>query len=117
MPALVRGYGVTLSDPARSAADLERQVPGLEPSLVAAELHALAGALQTPGGRYGELDPTRLKAWSAWGGADGDRRQAPDTTPMFDPQLVTATSPLPTRAPSLARGQPRHEHAAFTRHP
>src|SRR5207302_2111120 len=50
---LVDGYGFTISNPRRSAADLEAFAPGLDPSLVSAELGALLPAFAGRGGRVG----------------------------------------------------------------
>ena len=90
--ALVRGYAVTLSDPARSAADLERQVPGHDHALDAAELHALSGALRIPGERFGELDVTRLRAWSAWESRMGIVARPPDVAQTFDPRFLASVT-------------------------
>jgi ABC-type nitrate/sulfonate/bicarbonate transport system substrate-binding protein len=65
--ALVRGYALTRRDPAASAADLEHAVPGLDPHLVAAELHAEEPAfLSRASGRFGVLEAATLRAWNRW---------------------------------------------------
>ena len=93
--ALVRGYGVTLTDPQRSESDLESQVPGLDPSLVAAELQALLPALKARDGHFGELDLPQLEAWSAWEARMRIVSRRPDVKQMFDPRFVAGTqSPI-----------------------
>jgi len=90
--ALVRGYGVTVSDPRASGADLEHRVPGLDPSLVTAELGALSPALRAPDGKVGELDLRTLHTWSAWEARLGIVARRPDISAMFDPDLVPGAS-------------------------
>jgi NitT/TauT family transport system substrate-binding protein/putative hydroxymethylpyrimidine transport system substrate-binding protein len=92
--ALVRGYSQTVTDPESSAADLESRVPGLDHSLVSAELSALGPALETPGGHVGELDLAALKAWSRWEARFGIVKSAPDVFATFDPRFVAGTSSL-----------------------
>ncbi len=82
------GYRFTLAHPAPSAADLESQVPGLDRTLVRAELAALLPALRAPDGRVGELDPALLRRWSAWEIRFGIVRQPPDVAATFDPALL-----------------------------
>jgi putative hydroxymethylpyrimidine transport system substrate-binding protein len=82
--ALVRGYDATLADPAAAAHALESRVPGLDASLVSTELHGLLPAFRGPGGRFGVLDPARLRAWSAWEARFGIVRHPPDVATMFD---------------------------------
>ncbi|MDQ2761786.1 MAG: ABC transporter substrate-binding protein [Actinomycetota bacterium] len=91
--ALVRGYGVTLSDPRASAADLERLVPGLDPSLVSAELRALSGSSRAPDGKVGELDLRELQAWAPWEAREGIVSRQPDVSAMFDPGFVAGAGP------------------------
>jgi putative hydroxymethylpyrimidine transport system substrate-binding protein len=86
--ALVRGYEVTLSDPRASAAELEARVPGLDPSLVSAELKALEPALVGSAGSYGRLDLPALRAWGRWEARFGIVKRPPDVGTMFDPGLL-----------------------------
>jgi putative hydroxymethylpyrimidine transport system substrate-binding protein len=86
--AVVRGYGLTVSAPTRSAKDLERLVPGLDPKLVAADLAALRPAFVGPNGRPGELDSSVLRAWSRWEARFGIVSSAPDVTTAFDPRFT-----------------------------
>jgi ABC-type nitrate/sulfonate/bicarbonate transport system substrate-binding protein len=76
--ALVRGYGVTVSDPEGSQADLESLVPGLE----------------APDGHVGELNLAALESWSAWEARFGIVRRPPDVFKTFDPRFVAGTNSL-----------------------
>lgn len=82
--ALVRGYGVTVSDPASSLADLEAAVPGLDPKQLAAQLDALEPALSPPGEPIGALDPRILARWAQWEARFGIVKRPPDVTALFD---------------------------------
>jgi ABC-type nitrate/sulfonate/bicarbonate transport system substrate-binding protein len=92
--ALVRGYGVALSDPEGAAADLEARVPGLDPKLLAAELGAVQPAFLAPDGAYGELNLSALRSWARWELRFGIVRRLPDVRAMFDPHFVTGTASL-----------------------
>ena len=81
---LVAGYRATLSDPARSASELGRLVSGLDPSLVAAQLHLLLPAFRAPDGRVGAFDPTVLARWARWELRFGIVSRKPDVAAMFD---------------------------------
>lgn len=92
--ALVRGYGVTLTDPKASAANLEARVTGLDPTLVSAELTAVAPSFETPAKRFGVLEGPTLRAWARWEVHFGIVSRMPDVQQAFDPQFVDgATSP------------------------
>jgi ABC-type nitrate/sulfonate/bicarbonate transport system substrate-binding protein len=81
--ALRRGYALTISDPSAAAADLTRQVPGLNPKLVDDDLAALRPALAGRNGRPGELDQRALRAWSGWELRFGIVSHRPDVTQLF----------------------------------
>jgi len=91
---LVRGYGVALTDPEGSAADLESQVPGLDPKLVAAQLSSEDPAFLAPDGGFGELDTGSLKAWARWEARFGIVKRPPDVAAMFDSRFVAGTASL-----------------------
>jgi putative hydroxymethylpyrimidine transport system substrate-binding protein len=91
---LVRGYGVTLTDPEGSAANLESLVPGLDPKLVAAELSAEMPAFLAPDGRFGELTLKTLQAWATWEAKFGIVRRRPNVFQTFDPRFVAGTASL-----------------------
>jgi putative hydroxymethylpyrimidine transport system substrate-binding protein len=91
--ALVDGYGFTVRHPAQSAADLESAVPGLDPSLVRAELTALLPAF-VGHGRVGVLDPSTLQRWAAWEARFGIVTRPPDVAATFDPSLAANAKPF-----------------------
>ena len=91
---LVRGYGVTLTDPEGSAADLEQAVNGLDPSLVGAELNAEEPAFLAANGQFGVLTLSVLQAWSKWEARFGIVRRPPDVFKAFDPRFVAGTASL-----------------------
>jgi len=92
--ALVHGYDYALSNPAQSAADLDRAVPGLAPKLVATQLNALLPAFRGAGGRVGVLDTATLRTWAGWEARFGIVRATPDVTQTFDPSFA-AGAPSP----------------------
>jgi putative hydroxymethylpyrimidine transport system substrate-binding protein len=92
--ALVRGYEYTLSDPGQAARDLEQQVPGLAPNLVAAQLTALLPAFRAADGHVGELSKTTLDTWAGWEARFGIVSHPPDVSTTFDPAFAAnAASP------------------------
>jgi NitT/TauT family transport system substrate-binding protein/putative hydroxymethylpyrimidine transport system substrate-binding protein len=82
--ALQAGYRFTLSSPGKSAADLERLVSGLDPSLVSAQLTALLPAFKGPSGTVGELDRSTLRSWAAWEVRFRIVSRPPDVSAMFE---------------------------------
>jgi putative hydroxymethylpyrimidine transport system substrate-binding protein len=90
--ALLQGYRFTLSDPARSAAELESQVQGLDPVLVSAELHGLLPALRAPNGQVGVLEASVLRAWAAWETRFGIVKRPPDVSRTFAPDFIAQAS-------------------------
>ena len=91
---LVRGYDQTLADPEASAANLESQVPGLDPQLVAAELSAEQSAFLGPDGAVGELSLPVLRRWAVWEARFGIVSRPPDVQRAFDPEFLAGTSSL-----------------------
>jgi putative hydroxymethylpyrimidine transport system substrate-binding protein len=91
---LVRGYGVTLTDPEGSAADLESQVHGLDPNLVTTQLSALDSAFVAADGHFGELTLPALKAWAKWEARFGIVKTPPDVFQAFDPEFLKNTAGL-----------------------
>jgi ABC-type nitrate/sulfonate/bicarbonate transport system substrate-binding protein len=92
--ALVRGYGITLTDPAASLADLESRVPGLDPALAAAELSAEEPAFLGSAQNFGQLDLNRLRAWARWERRVGIVHRPLDVTRAFDPSFAAGTASL-----------------------
>jgi putative hydroxymethylpyrimidine transport system substrate-binding protein len=85
---LVRGYELTIARPAVAGAALERQVPGLDPTLVRADLAALRSSFAPSDGRPGELQMPALRAWATWEARFRLVRQPPDVTALFDPRFA-----------------------------
>lgn len=85
---LVYGYDFTLSNPERSALDLEQLVPGLDPKLVSTQLGALVPAFQGPDGHVGELDMATLRSWAQWEARFGIVSRPPDIAKAFDPSFA-----------------------------
>ncbi len=90
---LVDGYGFTVSHPSQSAADLESLVPGLDPSLVRAQLTALLPVFTGAGGRVGVLDPRTLRGWAAWEARFGIVQRPPDVAATFDSSVAADARP------------------------
>jgi ABC-type nitrate/sulfonate/bicarbonate transport system substrate-binding protein len=86
--ALVRGYGVTVHDPASSINDLESRVRGLDHDQLEQQLDVLTPALSPPGGRIGGLDPRVLARWARWEARFGIVPTPPDVRRLFDTQVV-----------------------------
>jgi putative hydroxymethylpyrimidine transport system substrate-binding protein len=86
--ALVRGYGVTVHDPASSLSDLEARVRGLDRGQLEAQLDALLPALSPPGGRIGGLDAQVLARWADWEVRFGIVDERPDVERLFDVEVV-----------------------------
>jgi ABC-type nitrate/sulfonate/bicarbonate transport system substrate-binding protein len=86
--ALVRGYGVTVHDPASSLNDVESRVHGLDARQLQTQLDVLIPALSPPGGRIGGLDPRVLARWARWEARFGIVSQPPDVRRLFDTQVV-----------------------------
>jgi NitT/TauT family transport system substrate-binding protein/putative hydroxymethylpyrimidine transport system substrate-binding protein len=80
---VTRGYALTVANPAGSAADLERLVPGLDPRLIRADLAALRPALVGANGRPGELDGAVLKGWAQWEARFGIVSRPPNVAQTF----------------------------------
>jgi len=86
--ALVRGYGVTVHDPASSLNDLASRVHGLDRRALERQLDVLLPALSPPGGRVGGLDPQVLARWARWEARFGIVARPPDVRRLFDTQVV-----------------------------
>jgi len=86
--ALVRGYGVTVHDPASSLNDLASRVRGLDRDQLQQQLDVLIPALSPPGGRIGGLDPRVLARWAKWEARFGIVPTPPDVSRLFDTRVV-----------------------------
>jgi ABC-type nitrate/sulfonate/bicarbonate transport system substrate-binding protein len=87
LAALRRGYAWAIAHPAGAVRDLVVASPGLDSTLTAAELAAVRPAFTSPGGRFGALDPARLRAWAAWDVRFGILPRPPDLARTFDVAL------------------------------
>jgi ABC-type nitrate/sulfonate/bicarbonate transport system substrate-binding protein len=88
--ALTLGYRQVIADPQAGVHALASQVQGLDPQLVAAQLHVLLPAFDQPGGQVGALDPARLRAWAHWEKRFGIVAQTPDVGAMFTTRFLPA---------------------------
>jgi hypothetical protein len=88
----VQGYRFTISNPARSAADLEKLAQGLDPALVSAELGGLLPAFTATDGRVGELSTSALRSWASWEARFRIVSRPPDVASAFDPAIVAGSS-------------------------
>lgn len=86
--SLVAGYRFTLAHPKRAEAELERQVPSLNPTLVSEQLAVELPAFRGPGGQVGVLDLALLRRWARWEARFGIVARAPDVRAMFDPSFA-----------------------------
>jgi putative hydroxymethylpyrimidine transport system substrate-binding protein len=86
--ALTTGYRQVLANPSSGERALETQVPGLDPSLVHAQLNVLLPSFDQPGGVVGALDPARLRAWAAWERRFGIVSTTPDVTRTFTQRFL-----------------------------
>ncbi len=89
---LVYGYEFTLSNPQRSAADLEAFAPALDPRLVAAQLSALLPAFRGRDRKVGTLETAALQAWASWETRFHIVSRTPDVAGMFDPGLAAGVA-------------------------
>ncbi|MDQ6749240.1 MAG: ABC transporter substrate-binding protein [Actinomycetota bacterium] len=87
--AIQRGYRFTVGDPEGSIDDLLRSQPALDRDLTRRQLAAVDAAFRAPDGRYGELDPVRLRAWAAWDLRFGIVHRAPDIARAFAARVPT----------------------------
>jgi putative hydroxymethylpyrimidine transport system substrate-binding protein len=88
--ALTEGYEQVLRDPAAGERALETRVPGLDPSLVHAELGGLLSSFDQPGSQAGALDAARLRAWARWELRFGIVTRLPDVATMFSSRFLPA---------------------------
>jgi ABC-type nitrate/sulfonate/bicarbonate transport system substrate-binding protein len=88
--ALTEGYQQVLRDPAAGERALETRVPGLDPSLVHAELEGLLSSFDQPGNQVGALDPDRLAAWAKWELRFRIVSRLPDVATMFSSRFLPA---------------------------
>jgi ABC-type nitrate/sulfonate/bicarbonate transport system substrate-binding protein len=85
---LSRGYDAVVGHPQAAARALESQVPGLDPTLVSAELAKLEPAFTGPEHRFGVLDVPLLRRWARWEQRFGIVRRVPDVATTFDTRFA-----------------------------
>jgi ABC-type nitrate/sulfonate/bicarbonate transport system substrate-binding protein len=90
--ALVRGYDVTLTDPASSVQDEVARNRGLDATTLTKQVDVLDTAFLGAGGRFGAFDLARLRAWARWEARVGIVRRAPDVARMFDARFVDSAA-------------------------
>ena len=90
LAALSRGYEYAQTDPESALSDLQAEVPGLDRELLTAELDAVGPAFTAGVSRFGELDPARLGAWSAWDVRFGILERPVDIRRAFDARFLPA---------------------------
>jgi len=81
--ALARGYRDAIEHPGAALNDLQRAAPGQDSTLAKVQLTLLGPVFSLAGGRFGELDEGRLRAWAAWEARFGITREPPDVRRMF----------------------------------
>jgi ABC-type nitrate/sulfonate/bicarbonate transport system substrate-binding protein len=81
--ALTVGYEFALAHPRTAVGELVSRAPGLDRAVAADQLAAIRPAM-TLDGRFGVLDPARLRDWAAWETRFGLVPRAPDVARAFD---------------------------------
>ena len=108
--ALVRGYGVTVHDPASSLNDLESRVHGLDAGQLQTQLDVLIPALSPPGRPHRRPRSAGARPLGDVGGAIRDRRDAARRQPS-----VRHAASCRTRARrATTRPEARHTHRTGT---
>jgi ABC-type nitrate/sulfonate/bicarbonate transport system substrate-binding protein len=82
--ALRRGYEEAIDDP-ESATEALVDRAGVKRAPTARELDAVSPAFTEGASRYGELDPTELRAWARWEARFGITKRPPDVAQAFAP--------------------------------
>jgi putative hydroxymethylpyrimidine transport system substrate-binding protein len=82
--ALRRGYEETIADP-DSAVEALVDRAGVKREDTERELDAVSPAFTEGASRYGELDPTELRAWAQWEARFGITKRPPDVAQAFAP--------------------------------
>jgi putative hydroxymethylpyrimidine transport system substrate-binding protein len=82
--ALRRGYEETIADP-DSAVEALVDRAGVKREDTERELDAVSPAFTEGASRYGELDPTELRAWAQWEARFGITKRPPEVAQAFAP--------------------------------
>jgi putative hydroxymethylpyrimidine transport system substrate-binding protein len=86
--ALTRGYDYADRNSIRSALDLVRAQPGLDPRVVESQLSVTTPVFFPHNRVWGQLDPATLRAWASWEVRFGIVQREPDVARAFDGSLV-----------------------------
>jgi hypothetical protein len=81
--ALRRGYEEALADPESAVGALADRVRSIDRAEVQDAFDAVEPAFLEGVTRFGDLDPTRLRAWAAWEAREGVVRRPPDVARAF----------------------------------
>jgi putative hydroxymethylpyrimidine transport system substrate-binding protein len=81
--ALRRGYTADRDDPESGVADVQAGAPGLDRSLLEAEINAVDADFADTNGRVGALDAGQLRAWARWEQRVGIVKRVPDVRRAF----------------------------------
>ena len=81
--ALRRGYDEALADPESAVGAVVDRTPGLDRAAVQREFDAVSPAFVADAGRFGDLDPARLRAWARWEVRAGLAARPPDVARAF----------------------------------
>ena len=81
--ALRLGYEAAIDDMDSAVEALTGGAGGVDAETARKELEAVAPAFTAAGGRFGELDPPRLREWAAWEQRFGIVKRKPDTARLF----------------------------------
>jgi putative hydroxymethylpyrimidine transport system substrate-binding protein len=90
--AIARGYAEALSDPESAVSALLDATSGLDRAAVQRELDAISPAFTAGARAFGELDPTKLRAWARWERRFGIVKREPDIGRAFDGRFVPRSS-------------------------
>lgn len=86
--SLQRGYDEVLTDPDRAADLLADRVPGLDRTLVHAEMDAVETSFAVSSGKVGSFNEPELRRWSRWEATFGIVRKPVDVAAAFDPAFT-----------------------------
>ena len=89
--ALSRGYSEVLADPESGVSALLTSTTGLQRDEVARELDAVSPSFTAGARAFGQLVPSRLRAWAAWERRFGVVRRLPEVALAFDGRYVPSS--------------------------
>jgi putative hydroxymethylpyrimidine transport system substrate-binding protein len=86
--AIARGYSEVLADPESGVSALLDATTGLKRANVQRELDAVSPSFTAGARAFGQLIPSRLRAWAAWEQRFGLVKRVPDVGRAFDGRYV-----------------------------